>query len=64
MGKENPLFICYSLPLMTFLSQQGIRYEVEGKHKLTDKDFWVYIRTDKLKKSLDTWSLNKPNKVG
>lgn len=56
---DKPLFICYSLHLMNFLHENGIRYEVEGRHKVTGKDFWVYVRNEQLNKLLDTWSLNK-----
>lgn len=56
---DKPLYICYSLPLMMFLQENGIKYEVEGKHKVTDKSFWVFMRTDKLNNLLKIWSLNK-----
>lgn len=56
---NKPLYICYSLPQMMFLQNNGIHYDVEGKHKVTNKNFWVFIRTDKLNNLLKEWSLNK-----
>lgn len=56
---EKPLYICYSLPLMLFLREHGVRYEVEAKHKITECPLWVYIRTDNLNKVLDEWRLTK-----
>lgn len=57
---NNPLFVCYSLNLMLFLKKNGVRYEVEAVHKLTNAPLWVYIRSDKLKKLLGEWNINKP----
>ena len=56
---DKPLFVCYSLNLMLFLREHGIRYEVEAVHKLTNAPLWVYIRDDKLKKILNEWNINK-----
>lgn len=59
---NNPLFVCYSLNLMLFLKKNGVRYEVEAVHKLTSAPLWVYIRSDKLKKLLGEWNINKPTR--
>ena len=59
---NNPLFVCYSLNLMLFLKKNGVRYEVEAVPKLTSAPLWVYIRSDKLKKLLGEWNINKPTR--
>lgn len=59
---NNPLFVCYSLKLMLFLKKNGVRYEVEAVHKLTNAPLWVYVRNDKLKKLLGEWNINKPTR--
>ena len=59
---NNPLFVCYSLNLMLFLKKNGVRYEVEAVHKLTNAPLWVYVRNDKLKKLLGEWNINKPTR--
>lgn len=56
---EKPLYICYSLPLMLFLREHGIRYEVEAMHKVTKNPLWVYIRNEQLKNLLDEWDRTK-----
>ena len=59
---NNTLFVCYSLNLMLFLKKNGVRYEVEAVHKLTNAPLWVYVRNDKLKKLLGEWNINKPTR--
>lgn len=56
---EKPLFVCYSFNLMLFLRENGVRYEVEAVHKLTNAPLWVYVRNDKLKKLLGDWECTK-----
>lgn len=54
--KENKLFPCYSTPLVKFLKEHGIKYELVGLHPETHKMFWVYIKTEELNKVLQEWS--------
>lgn len=54
----KPLFCCYSLNLRDFLSQHGVRYELCALNPNSKNMFWVYIRTDKLNKLLDEWSVD------
>lgn len=56
---DKPLYVCYSLPQMLFLKDNHLRYEVEGVHKTTGKEFWVFIRTEKLNELLKQWSLGR-----
>ncbi|MFK7678811.1 hypothetical protein [Priestia megaterium] len=62
MNKED-LFYCYSGKLKSFLIyQKGIRYLHKGRNFKTERDFWVFVRSEDLKSALDEWSLNKINK--
>lgn len=55
-NNASPFFVCYSLPLMLFLREHGIRYDVEAKHKITDNPLWVYLKTPQLRELLTTWN--------
>ena len=44
---------------MLFLKKNGVRYEVEAVHKLTNAPLWVYVRNDKLKKLLGEENFNE-----
>lgn len=57
--KNNPLYICYSLPLKNYLVQNGEESLVAGKHIKTDNPFWVFMRNEKLNKLLGEWSLEQ-----
>ena len=55
--RDGLLYCCYSKPQKDFLTSHGIKYEIGGKSMSTDNPFWVYIRTEKLSKLLDEWTL-------
>ena len=59
---NSTLFICYSTPLMKFLTKNGFRYEVVGLNPDSKKTFWVFIRNKALNENLDIWKKNNPNK--
>lgn len=54
--KESNLYCCYSVPLMNFLTKNGLRYEIAALNKNTKNTMWVYMRTEKLNKLLEKWS--------
>lgn len=60
--RKSKLFVCYSTPLMKFLTNNGIRYEVVGLNPDSKKTFWIFIRDDNLNYKLDDWNKNNPNK--
>lgn len=57
----SKLFVCYSVPLMKFLTSGGLRYEIVGLHPETKKQFWIFERSEKLNRQLNIWKDNNPN---
>ena len=55
----NRIFVCYSVPLMKFLKDKGLNYDVTGLNQSTNKTFYGYVRDKKLNSLLDLWSLGK-----
>lgn len=59
---NSKLFYCYSTNLKRFLIEDNnIKYLSKGVNDRTNKNFWLFERTEKLKKCLDEWSLRKSN---
>ena len=59
MDKQKKTYSCFSLNLKNFLSENGVRYEVEAMSKSTHKTFWLYIIDDKLNQLLKEWTVRK-----
>lgn len=59
MNKQNKIYCCFSMNLKNFLSDNGIRYELEALSKSTHKTFWLYIVDDKLNQLLTEWTMKK-----
>lgn len=59
---NSKLFVCYSVPLMKFLTTNGFRYEVVGLNPDSKKTFWAFIKNEDLNKYLMKWKQNSPNK--
>lgn len=53
---KSKVFICYSVPLLLFLLQNNIKYEVIGLHPKTKKTFWVFIKNKELSRVLSLWN--------
>ena len=45
--------------LKNFLSENGVRYELEALSKSTHKTFWLYILDEKLDELLKEWAARK-----
>jgi hypothetical protein len=59
---NSKLFYCYSTNLKRFLIEDNhIKYLSKGINDKTKRYFWLFERTDKLKKCLDIWGLRKSN---
>ena len=43
---NKPLYCCYSVPLMSYLSNNGVNYEVVALNKNTHNTMWIYISND------------------
>lgn len=59
---KSRIFVCYSVPLMKFLTGSGIRYDVVGLNPDNKRTFWGFVKDDKLSKLLNQWKSNNPNK--
>ena len=49
----NEIFYCYSPKLKKELLDIGERFIAKNLHPETKKFYWLFLRTDKLKKYLD-----------
>lgn len=59
MDEQKRIYCCYSLNLKNYLSENGVRYEIEALSKSTHKTFWLYIIDDKLNQLLQEWTIRK-----
>lgn len=55
-------FKCFSVPLMKFLLDKGLRYELIAIDPSSNKKFWLFIQSENLSGALKEWSSNNPNK--
>lgn len=49
-------YICYSVNLYNRLKNNHIKYFIKGKNEATDKCFWIYPKTQKVKNILIDWT--------
>ena len=59
MDEQKKIYCCYSMNLKNFLSENGVRYELEALSKSTRKTFWLYIIDERLQKLLQEWAARK-----
>ena len=59
---NSKIFVCYSVPLMKFLTNDGIRYDVVGLNPDNKRTFWGFVKDDKLNEKLSQWKESNPNK--
>lgn len=62
MITNKDIYRCYSVPLMQFLSNHGIRYILIALDVKSERKFWAYVKTDKFNKLLQKWIDNNPKK--
>ena len=62
MIQNTDIYRCYSVNLMQFLSQNGVRYILIAKDIKSDRQFWAYVKTDEFKILLQQWVDNNPKK--
>ncbi len=61
---QSDLFYCYSGKLKKYLiEQKNIQYIHKGFNFNDKTEFWIFIRSNKLKAALDEWGENKKNGV-
>lgn len=54
--RENKLYCCYSVPLMNYLTQHNVEYELVALNKKTKCTMWIYLKNEKLDNLLKEWS--------
>lgn len=59
---KSRIFVCYSVPLMKFLTSNDIRYDVVGLNPDSKRTFWGFVKDSKLDEKLSEWKNNNPNK--
>lgn len=52
-------FFCYSTTLYHFLRANGQRYVCSGLHEKTMNKFWLFEKTEELKRLLDEYDQRK-----
>lgn len=62
MKKDINFFKCFSVPLMKFLLNKGLRYKLIAIDPSSNKKFWLFIQDDELGHALTEWSNDNPNK--
>ena len=62
MIQNTDIYRCYSVNLMQFLSQHGVRYILIAKDIKSDRQFWAYVKTDEFCTLLQQWIDNNPKK--
>lgn len=59
--EKSDLFYCYSPKLKRFLTtEKHINALHQGINGVTNRKFWVFIRTDGLGDALAEWTATKP----
>ncbi|WP_369903110.1 hypothetical protein [Bacillus manliponensis] len=59
MFQEKEYFFCYSTNLHKFLRyEKGIKYICTARHMTSNKQFWLYERTEELKIALVEYRVN------
>jgi len=53
---KKDLFYCYSGKLKQFLCNKGFRFLHKGLNDSTNKQFWVFIKDEKLNEARTQWS--------
>ena len=57
--KEHKLYCCFSYPLVCFLTNKKITYEIVALNEKSHKKMWIYIKTPDLIEALAEWSNKK-----
>lgn len=59
MSEQKRIYCCFSLNLKNYLSENGVRYELEALSKSTHKTFWLYVIDKRLQELLQEWAARK-----
>lgn len=61
---KDDLFYCGSLNLKKFFEQNGLVYISSYTKKSTNKNIYIYVKSDKLKELLVAWTENGRKRGG
>ena len=56
MDLRDYCYVCYSVNLYNRFKNKGIKYFIKGLNESTDKCFWIYPKTQKVKNILTDWT--------
>ena len=59
MNTVNQYFFCYSINLYREIKDNNIYYITKGINPSSNRSFWVFEKTDKLKQILTSWTKSK-----
>lgn len=62
MITNKDIYRCYSVSLMQYLLNLGIRYILIARDIKSDRQFWAYVKTDDFCAALKQWTDNNPKK--
>lgn len=62
MISNTDIYRCYSVNLMQFLSQNGIKYILIALDIKSQRKFWAYVKTDEFNRILQQWIDNNPKR--
>lgn len=62
MIQNTDIYRCYSVNLMQFLSQNGVRYILIALDVKSQRKFWAYVKTSEFNRLLKKWVENSPKK--
>ena len=53
---NSKLYCCFSVPMMNYLTENNVKYELVALSPNSKRTMWIYIKDDKLRKLLKDWS--------
>lgn len=53
---NSKLYCCFSVPMMKYLTENNVKYELVALSPNSKRTMWIYIKDDKLRKLLKDWS--------
>ena len=60
MITNKDIYRCYSVNLMKFLAKNDIRYILVARDIKTNKVFYAFEKTNKLRETICRWEQNSP----
>ena len=61
--KNTDFFYCYSINLLRFLRTKGLNNVLKGLNANTNRNFWVFARTNDFEIALSEFTNNKRKNI-